>query len=158
MEKKRMRLRTLSVLLFILAMLGCAGQNHGPRTLYDRLGGEPAIRAVVDDFVARAAADPKVNFARRGTPAEWKVNSANVDKLKERLVQFISVSTGATGVRYEGRDMMTVHAGMQITPAEFDAAAADLVVALDKNKVGLKEKQELMTIVASLRNVIVEQK
>src|SRR3954466_16138281 len=31
------------------------------KTLYERLGGEAAIRAVTDDLVARLAADPKVN-------------------------------------------------------------------------------------------------
>jgi hemoglobin len=35
-------------------------------SLYQRLGGQPAITAVVDDFVANVAADPRINrfFAR----------------------------------------------------------------------------------------------
>src|SRR5687767_12497182 len=37
-------------------------------TLYDRLGGEPAIRAVIEDFVPRAAGNPKVRFTREGVP------------------------------------------------------------------------------------------
>ena len=37
-------------------------------SLYERLGGEPAITAVVDDFVNRAAGDPAVNFVRKGKP------------------------------------------------------------------------------------------
>src|SRR5262245_22064634 len=42
------------------------------KSLYERLGGEDAIKAVVDDVVARAAEDPKVNFTRKGTPKEFK--------------------------------------------------------------------------------------
>src|SRR5687768_1154592 len=54
----------------------------GMKTLYERLGGEPAVTAVVEDFVGRAAADPKVNFTRKGTPYEWQATDANVAKLK----------------------------------------------------------------------------
>ena len=31
------------------------------KSLYDRLGGKPAITAVVDDFVGRVAADNRIN-------------------------------------------------------------------------------------------------
>lgn len=39
-------------------------------TLYERLGGQPAIDAVVDDFVANVAADPRINrfFANSNIP------------------------------------------------------------------------------------------
>src|SRR4051812_25089248 len=42
------------------------------KPLYERLGGEKTIRAIVDDFVARVAADPKVNFPRDGHPNHWQ--------------------------------------------------------------------------------------
>src|SRR5262245_38978531 len=61
------------------------------RTLYDRLGGEKAVTAVVDDFVARAAKNPKVNFTRKGTDAEWEASQENVARLKKHLVQFVSL-------------------------------------------------------------------
>jgi hemoglobin len=32
-----------------------------PSSLYERLGGKPAITAVVDEFVARVAADKRIN-------------------------------------------------------------------------------------------------
>ena len=46
------------------------------RPLWDRLGGEAAVKAVVHDFVVLAAADPKVDFFRvastRSTPRGWR--------------------------------------------------------------------------------------
>src|SRR5882724_10724028 len=36
------------------------------KPLYDRLGGEKGIIAIVDDFVTRALADPRVNWERKG--------------------------------------------------------------------------------------------
>jgi hemoglobin len=127
------------------------------KPLYDRLGGETAIRSVVDDFVARAAADEKVNFTRKGIAAgrEWHATPENVQKLKDRLVQFLCVATGGPQ-RYEGQDMRTVHKGMKITDAEFDAIAADLKASLDAHKVPSREQNELLDIASSTRGVIVE--
>src|SRR5262249_10305730 len=92
------------------------------KSLYERLGGEAALKAVVDDFVARTAANPKVNFPRKGTPVEWKATDENVALLKKRLVQFIGKATGGPQ-KYEGKDMKTVHKGMEITEDEFNAMA-----------------------------------
>jgi hemoglobin len=127
------------------------------KSLYDRLGGEPAVTAVVHDFVGRAASDPKVNFTRKGTAMEWNATPENVAKLERRLVQFIASNTGGPKM-YEGRPMKPVHAGMKITSAEFDAAAGDLIASLDKFKVPQREKDELVAVVASTKGDIVEMK
>jgi hemoglobin len=58
--------------------------------------------------------------------------------------------------KYEGRAMKPTHAGMGITEAEFRALAGDLIASLDKFKVPQKEKDELITIVASTKKDIVE--
>jgi hemoglobin len=122
------------------------------KPLYERLGGEPAITAVVDDFTSRAAANPKVNFLRGG-----KYASIDVPKFKKHLVNLIGSVTGGPQ-KYTGRDMKTVHKGMGITGPEFDALADDLVATLDKFKVPAQEKGELLKIVAATRADIVEVK
>lgn len=127
------------------------------RSLYDRLGGEPAVTAVVDDFVNRAAADPKVNFTRKGTDKEWAATPENVAKLKMHLTQFVAMAAGGPQ-KYTGKAMKPLHAGMKITEAEFNAIAADLVASLDKFKVPQKEKDELMAVVGSTKGDIVEMK
>jgi len=130
---------------------------RGVKTLYERLGGEPAIRAVVDDLVARLSADPKVNVTRKGTPREWNPTPENVAKLKKGLVDFVGMATGGPQ-KYTGKSMKDVHAGMQITKAEFDAAANNLKASLDKLKVPAKEQDELMRIVGSTASDIIEKK
>ena len=124
------------------------------KTLWERLGGEPAVSAVVHEFVTTAATDPKVNFVRKGTPREWEASPANVKRLERRLVEFISDNTGGP-IKYQGRDMVSSHTGMNITNSEFDALAGHLVKALDKFKVAQKEKDELVGIIASTRPQIV---
>ena len=127
------------------------------KSLYERLGGGKAITAVVDDFVARAAKNPKVNFTRKGTDAEWEASKQNVAVLKKHLVQFVSTATGGPKT-YEGRDMKSAHKGMKIADAEFDALAGDLKATLEKFKVPQKEIKELLTIVGTTRKDIVEKK
>src|SRR5215471_1072321 len=110
MTKSRSVCRWLSfgVGLTLLALTS-ARAVAAEKSLYDRLGGEKAISAVVDDFVARAAADPKVNFMRDG-----KVTNVDVPKLKQHLVNLVGQLTGGPQ-KYTGGSMKDVHKGMKIT-------------------------------------------
>ena len=125
------------------------------KSLYERLGGEAAITAVIGDFVGRAASDPAVNFVRTGTGKEWDPTPENVEMLKKHLTQFVCAATGGPQI-YEGRDMKTVHEGMKITEAEFGAIAADLKASLSTFNVPQKEQDELIGIVATTQDSIVE--
>jgi len=116
------------------------------RTLYERLGGKGAITAVIDDFVARCAADSRINgkFAR-----------TDIARLKASLVDQVCEATGGP-CTYSGRDMHTTHDGMSVTGGEFDALVADLVATLDRFSVPEAEKNELLGALAPMRSDIVE--
>jgi hemoglobin len=120
--------------------------------LWTRLGGEPAVSAVVHDFVALAAGDPQVDFTRGG---KYPLDAAGVAGLERNLVGLISAVTGGP-LKYEGRAMKPVHQGMAITDPQFNALAGDLIVVLKKYNVPKKEADELMAIIASTRKDIVE--
>ena len=120
--------------------------------LWTRLGGEPAVKAVVHDFVALAANDPQVDFSRGG---KYPLDEAGVARLETLLVELISAVAGGP-LKYEGRAMKPVHRGMAISDAQFDALAGDLVVVLKKYNVPKKEADELLAIIASTRKDVVE--
>ena len=124
------------------------------KALWDRLGGEKAVRAVVHDFVVMAATDEKVNFFRDG---KYKLDDKGVQHLEQLLVELVSDTSGGP-LKYTGRDMKKSHAGMKITDAEFDALAGDLIAVLKKYKVPKAEMDELVGIVASTRKDIVDVK
>ena len=124
----------------------------GPKTLWDRLGGEVGVSKVVDDFVAAAATDPKVDFTRGGT---YKLDAAAVAHLKKELIDFVSSATGGP-FEYKGKSMKAVHKGMGITDAQFDAAAADLTTALVKNGVKFNDVKAVLGAVETTRKDIVE--
>lgn len=129
-----------------LALTGCAAYGTPPGSLYDRLGGKAAITAVIDEFVAKVAADNRIN---------GRFATTDIPKLKRHLVDQVCAASGGPCV-YTGRDMKTTHAGMRLTNADFDALVQDLVAALDKFKVGEREKQDLLALLSPMRKDIVE--
>ena len=150
---------------------GEGGDNPAvKKSLFDRLGGDKGVDMIVDDWINRAMADPRVNWRRagvrqggisfrRGRSLEWKGDAQAVANMKKHIAQFIKVATGAavptTGpAKYEGRDLKTVHSGMRITNAEFDASIGDLKATLDKLGLPTEEQKELLAIVESTREQI----
>lgn len=137
--------------LLAIAIPGCnmmessSGGRTADRSLYERLGGKPAITAVVDDFVARVAADNRIN---------GKFANADIPRLKMMLVDQVCEASGGP-CKYTGRDMKAIHAGMQITGGEFDALVEDLVATLQKYKVGDREKKELLGALGPMKGDIV---
>ena len=120
-------------------------------SLYTRLGGTPAITAVVDEFAARVVRDDRIkHFFKPAIDDPGELAS-----FKAHLAQMICQTSGGPCI-YEGQNMKTAHEGMGITDADFDALIEDLVVALTVFKVGEKEKSELLGGLGALRKDIVE--
>ena len=63
----------------------------------------------------------------------------------------------ATGgpCKYEGASMAKVHQGLTITSAEFDALVEQLSETLDQFKVGAREKNELIQLLAPMKSDVV---
>ena len=116
-----------------------------PKSLYDRLGGKPAIEAVVGEFIGRVAADKRIN---------GRFINTDITRLKGLLVDFVCAATGGP-CKYEGRDMHTTHAGFQIVDAEFDALVEDLAGALTKFNVPAREQNDLLGALGPLKPLIV---
>jgi hemoglobin len=121
--------------------------------LWFRLGGEAAVKAIVDDFMEACAKDPKVNLSRGG---KYKLDVPEMARQKRLMLELFSLLTGGP-LEYSGkRNLKEAHAGMQITDAEFDAMAAVLRQTLDKYKVDKREAEELLKLFEATRSVIVE--
>ena len=138
----------LASLIAALALAGCAA--NPPRstdaTLYQRLGGQAAIAAVVDDAITNISADPRINQRFRNT---------DTLRLKNGLVEMLCDRTGGP-CTYRGRNMADAHEGMLIRDDEFDALVDDLVRALDKHRVPAREKNELLSLLGRMRNAITD--
>jgi hemoglobin len=126
---------------------GGGGTASGKKPLFERLGGRPAVEAVVDDFLGRVSQDETINsgFA-----------VSDVPRVRQRLIELVCVGTGGPGT-YSGRDMKAAHAGLGITTAQFNALVGHLVGTLDKFKVPEAEKGELLAVLGPMKGAIVEE-
>jgi hemoglobin len=154
MLKRRLFLKSILTLLVLsVALSSGAGralaQDKPEKSLYERLGGYDAVAAVVDEFIARLAADKQLSRFLVGLSTDSK------KKLRQHLLNQICAAAGGPCI-YTGRDMKTVHTGLGITEKDWDAGAQDLVGALDKFKVPEREKAEVVAFVQSLKKDIVE--
>jgi hemoglobin len=136
-------------LMVAVLALGACAMHDVPKqqaSLYDRLGGKPAIEAVVDQFIQNVAADERINGFFANTDAKV---------LAGHLVDQICQASGGP-CTYTGRDMKTAHAGMGVQDEHFNALVEDLIAALDKFSVPEREKNELLGLLGPMKGDIVE--
>jgi hemoglobin len=149
-----------SILLALtLGAAACGGGKKEPATttttqpssksLYDRLGGVDAIKAVVKDFVEeQVAKDARINARFMNT---------DIPKFEESLTNQVCEATGGP-CKYTGKNMKEAHAGMGITEAEFGALVEDLKKSLTKFNVPQAEQDELIGALAGMHDDVVEKK
>jgi len=156
-----MKLVKISVMAMVLGimMTSCKEEEEmvATPTLYERLGGVNAISAVVDEFIGRVAANP--DMVRTFQPLLTEVGqkgaaSPKLIALRQNLIDQIGEASGGPQ-KYMGKDMVTAHKGMNITDVEFNSLASNLSGALDKFSVPAAEKNELLTVISSLKPSIV---
>ena len=114
-------------------------------SLYERLGGTEGITKIAGDVVDLHLENPKVSP---------RYASFEPNKLKHGAATFFIAGTGGPSV-YEGKDMLSVHKGMNIDPGEFMAVLDDILLALEKNNIGQKEQEEVLYVLYSMRSEIV---
>ncbi|NJN95558.1 MAG: group 1 truncated hemoglobin [Anaerolineales bacterium] len=117
----------------------------GP-SLYDRMGGQAAIQAVVDEFLKNVAADNRINKFFANT---------DLARLNKLLVEQICQGSGGPCI-YTGRSMKESHMGLGISDADFNALVEDLVKALDTFNVPEQEQNDLLSILGPMQPDIVE--
>ena len=114
-------------------------------SLYEEIGGRPALRAAVDVFYRRLLADPEL---------AWFFPDGVGDRHRAFLVTALGEALGGPE-RYRGRVLADAHRHLGITDAQFDRAAAHLSGSLDELGVPRPLADQVIVIVAKLRTAIV---
>ena len=150
--------RLPSALAFALAvaLAACGSSKPAPveqpvaatdtRSLYERLGGTPAITAVVEEFVATTGNDPRISMF---------FTNADVPRLKQMMVDHICSITGG-GCEYTGKSMKESHTDMHVKEEHFAAFMDDLAKTLDKLNVPAREKSEVLAAFEGMKADVVE--
>lgn len=118
-------------------------------TLYERLGGESGIAALVDDIVEAHMQNPTIQARYLPT----RDDPVHFEELKGHLRDFLSAGTGGPA-EYRGRSMPETHRGMNIGEAEYMAVTDDILAVLDRHGVDPQTRQEMLGIAYSLKDEI----
>ena len=101
-------------------------------SLYDRLGGEKGIDAIVTTFQKYMLSDPI-------TAPYFSKTDMVVQAKREK--QFVAMVTGGPQ-NYEGRSMKESHKDMKISQKEFDATWDNFEKALKDNNIGANKLEK----------------
>nr|WP_240897177.1 group 1 truncated hemoglobin [Kineococcus vitellinus] len=91
-----------------------------PVSIYEQLGREQGIGTAVQEFYERVVADPQLAPYFAGT---------DMTALRRHQTALLVQVTGGP-VRYEGRDLAQAHAGLAISPDDFDRVVTHLAGTL----------------------------
>ncbi|WP_089698036.1 group I truncated hemoglobin [Halogranum gelatinilyticum] len=117
------------------------------QTVYNEIGGQAAVEAVVDDFYDRVLSDDQlVHF----------FDDQDMAELRAHQVQFISAVAGGP-VDYTGDDMREAHEHLDISESDFAAVAEHLEAALRANGVDDDNVEAILSEVAALKAPVLGQ-
>lgn len=115
--------------------------SESQANLYERLGGQSGIHAIVENVWENHVSNPLVKN---------RYAASDPENVKRLVREFFGAGIGGPET-YTGRDMLTAHKGMNINDEEFVAVIDDVLKALDQNNVGQKERDEVLCILYSMK-------
>ena len=113
-------------------------------TLYEKIGGQPTIEKVVDDFHKRIMADSTVSGFFGNT---------DMGKQRTHQIGFFAQILGGPK-EYKGRPMDKTHTGMNLGQAHFDAISKHLGDAMTSSGVSADDTKAAMAEVEKLKAAI----
>lgn len=140
-------MRYVLVLIFALWPAMAAAED----SLCKRLGGSDAINAVVKSFLTKMRKDDADKLGRF-----WLYRGDNgVEREEQLIVDFVQSATGC-GRLYVGRSMKEAHKGMKLSSKDWSRTADFLVTTMNEFKVPANLQEEVLTLVGTTRDSIVE--
>lgn len=113
--------------------------------LFAALGGKPGLDLLMDDFVPRLAADPKIGAFFKDT---------NLRELKKQLADQFCVVAGGPCV-YEGDDMKKAHADMKVAKADFNRLVEVLQLSMDARGIAFADQNRLLARLAPMHRDVI---
>ncbi|HET9933811.1 MAG TPA: group 1 truncated hemoglobin [Polyangiaceae bacterium] len=114
-------------------------------SLFAELGGEPALRRIIDTFVDRVFDDIMIGFL---------FQRANRERIKEKEFEFAAEFLGAP-VEYSGRSLEDAHRRHRIFDGQFQRRLTILRNTLDELSAPARVRDALLAHTVSLRARVV---
>jgi hemoglobin len=122
------------------------------RSLYDRLGGQSGIDAIVGPFMDAVVSNEKLHQQNPLVRAAHE--RVKVEHLKAKFAEMLGQLTGGP-CPYTGRPLPGVHAPLRISEADWDVVGQDLVNTLKQRNVSEADSNELLAVIESVKPQIV---
>jgi hemoglobin len=116
-----------------------------PAGLYQALGEKPGITRLMDDFVNRLVVDPRIG---------GHFKDVKPAALKESLTDQICQLSGGP-CKYEGADMKSAHADMDINKGHFNALVEVLQGAMDAQGIPFAQQNRLLALLAPMHRDVI---
>lgn len=113
-------------------------------SLYEKIGGQPVVAQIVDDFYKRVLADDTVNHFFAHT---------DMEKQRHHQTAFVSHALGGAN-QYSGRSMEQAHAGLNLQPEHFEAIAKYLGESLDEYGLTQEEINSVLERISTLKESV----
>lgn len=116
-------------------------------SLYERIGGAPAVEAAVDVFYRRVLADSHISHF---------FDDTDMDAQRSKQKAFLTMAFGGPN-EYTGKDLSDAHRDLVrrgMNDSHFDAVAGHLQATLEELGVPEAETGEVMTIAGGTRDAV----
>lgn len=120
------------------------------KSLYERLGGTNGISSIVDNVLEAHMTNPSIK-ARFLPLKEDPIHFAEV---RQHVINFFVTGSGGPEL-YTGKDMTSVHRGMNISEGEYMNTIDDILFALDTNNIDEQSKKDVLAILYSLKDLMI---
>lgn len=111
-------------------------------SVYEKIGGAPAVDAAVDIFYRKVLADDRIN--------EF-FDTVDMEGQHAKQKAFLTMAFGGPN-EYTGKDMREAHKHMNLTEEHFNAVAECLVSTLQDLNVPQEQIDEVVTIAVSVKD------
>ena len=138
---KTMR-KLLIVGILVCVLSACANQSDN---LYQQLGGKPVIAQIVDNFISEIEFNQQMFAFFKDT---------DVDRFREKLNEHLCLLADGP-CQYTGDPMDEVHAGMQISEADFNLGVDLFIAAMTKAGVPHPMQNKLLARMVPTRKEII---
>ncbi len=136
--------RMSAVLAAALALVACASVPE--RSVYDGLGGQPGVEALVDELLVRIVDDARINHFFVDT---------DLERFREKLIEQVCFEAGGP-CEYTGESMKASHAGHGIDEPAFNALVEVLIDAMDARGIPVPIQNRFLRRLAPMHADIVE--
>jgi hemoglobin len=111
-------------------------------SLYERIGGAPAVDAAVDVFYRKVLSDDRISHF---------FDTVDMEEQAAKQKAFLTMAFGGPH-QYSGKDLREGHKDMALTEVHFDAVIENLASTLQELGVAQEDINEVATIAGSVKN------